>query len=124
VARSPPANRSPPDGRADVGTAVPGTLLERFSESTKAGCFAKGTVRYVDATDLVSLELMGSHPVALTNAIDALARRWADTAEVDVEFLAVPDFMRPSSAAAPLSHPTAVGCVPVGATRKVSPSSP
>jgi hypothetical protein len=98
VARSPPANRSPPDGRADVGTAVPGTLLERFSESTKAGCFAKGTVRYVDATDLVSFELMGSHPVALTNAIDTLARRWADTAEVDVEFLALPDFMRPSSA--------------------------
>jgi hypothetical protein len=22
---------------------------------------------------------MGNHPVALTNAIDALARRWADT---------------------------------------------
>jgi hypothetical protein len=89
-----------PDGRAEEapGTAVHIALLGRFSELTKAGFFGKGAVRYVDATDLVSLELMGSHPVALTNAIDALARRWADTAEVDVEFLPNSEVLRASSA--------------------------
>ena len=70
-------------GRGSVeevpGTAVHVALLARFREPSKDGFFAKGAVRYVDATDHVSLELMGNHPVALTNAIDALARRWADT---------------------------------------------
>jgi len=70
-----------PDGRVEEvpGTAVHVALLARFREPSKDGFFAKGAVRYVDATDHVSLELMGNHPVALTNAIDALARRWADT---------------------------------------------
>jgi hypothetical protein len=60
-------------------TAVHVALLARFGERSKDGFFAKGAGRFVDATDHVSLELMGNHPVALTNAIDALARRWADT---------------------------------------------
>ena len=70
-----------PDGRVEEvpGTAVHVALLARFGEPSKDGFFAKGAVRYVAATDHVSLELMGNHPVALTNAIDALARRWADT---------------------------------------------
>ncbi len=70
-----------PDGRVEetAGTAGHVALLERFGEPTQAEFFAKGAVRYVDATDHVSLELMGNHPVALTNAIDVLARRWADT---------------------------------------------
>jgi len=89
-----------PDGRVEeaAGTAIHVMLLARFGESSKAGFFAKGAVRYVDATDHVSLELMGNHPVALTNAIDALARRWADTAEVDVEFLPTSEVLRASSA--------------------------
>jgi hypothetical protein len=73
-------------------------LLARFGESTKEGFFAKGAVRYVDASDHVSLELVGNHPVALTNAIGALAHRWPDTAEVDVEFWATPGVLRASSA--------------------------
>ncbi len=70
-----------PDGRVEEvpGTAVHVALLARFREPSKDGFFAKDAVRDVDATDHVSLELMGNHPVALTNAIDALARRWADT---------------------------------------------
>jgi len=89
-----------PDGRVEQapGTAIHVILLERFGEATKAEFFAKGAVWYVGATDHVSLELAGNHPVALTNAIDTLARRWADTAQVDVEFLTSPEFMRASSA--------------------------
>jgi hypothetical protein len=91
-----------PDGRVEeaAGTAVHVALLARFGGPTKDGFFAKGAVRYADATDHVSLELVGDHPVALTNAIDALARRWPDTAEVDVEFRATSGFLRASSAEA------------------------
>ncbi len=91
-----------PDGHVEEapGTAVQGALLARFGEPTKEGFFAKGAVRYVDASDHVSLELVGNHPVALASAIDALSRRWADTAEVEVdaEFPAPPEVMRASSA--------------------------
>jgi hypothetical protein len=89
-----------PDGRVEeaAGTAIHVMLLARFGESSKAGFFAKGAVRYVDATDHVSLELMGQHVVALGNAIDALARRWADTAEVDLEFLPTSEVLQASSA--------------------------
>jgi hypothetical protein len=52
----------------------------------------------VETTDHVSLELVGDHPVALGHAIEALARRWPDTAEVNVEFRATPGFLRVSSA--------------------------
>jgi hypothetical protein len=52
----------------------------------------------VDATDHVSLELMGNHPVALRNAIEALTRRWAHMADVDAEFRATPEVLRASSA--------------------------
>lgn len=72
-------------------------MLARFGESTKDGFFAKGAVRYVDATDHVSLELVGNHPAALANAINVLSHRWADTAEVDVEFRAPPGCLRASS---------------------------
>jgi hypothetical protein len=87
-----------PDGRVEEapGTAVHVALLARFGKPTKDGFFAKG--RYVDATDHVSLELVGNHPVALRNAIEALTRRWAHMADVDVEFLAPPEVLRASSA--------------------------
>ena len=89
-----------PDGRVEegAGTAVHVALLARFGESTKDGFFAKGAVRYVDAADHVSLELVGNHPVALRNAIEALTRRWAHMADVDVEFLGAPEVLRASSA--------------------------
>jgi hypothetical protein len=89
-----------PDGRIEAapGTAIHVTLLARFGEVTKEAFFAKGAVRYVDATDHVSLELMSQHPVALGNAIEALTRRWAHLADVDVEFLAPPEVLRASSA--------------------------
>jgi hypothetical protein len=88
-----------PDGRVEeaAGTAIHVMLLARFGESSKAGFFAKGAVRYVDATGHVSLELMGQHPGALRNAIEALTRRWAHLADVDVEFLAPPEVLRASS---------------------------
>ncbi len=50
----------------------------------------------MDATDHVSLELRGQHPVALGNAIEALTGRWAHLA--DVEFLAPSEVLRASSA--------------------------
>jgi hypothetical protein len=89
-----------PDGRIEAapGTAIHVTLLARFGEVTKEAFFAKGAVRYVDATDHVSLELMSQHPVALGNAIEALTRRWAHMADVDVEFRAPPEVLRASSA--------------------------
>ena len=89
-----------PDGRVEeaTGTAIHVMLLARFGESSKAGFFAKGAVRYVDATDHLSLEVVGNHPVALRNAIEALTRRWAHMADVDVEFLAPPEVLRASSA--------------------------
>lgn len=89
-----------PDGRVEEapGTAVHVALLERFGEPTKDAFFAKGAVRFVDATDHVSLELMGQHPVALKNAIEALTGRWAQVADVDVEFLASAEVLRASSA--------------------------
>jgi len=89
-----------PDGRVEeaAGTAIHVMLLARFGESSKAGFFAKGAVRYVDATDHLSLEVVGNHPVALRNAIEALTRRWAHMADVDVEFLAPPEVLRASSA--------------------------
>jgi hypothetical protein len=89
-----------PDGRVEEapGTAIHVGLLARFGEATKEGFFSKGAVRYVDATDHVSLELMGQHPVALKNAIEALTGRWAQVADVDVEFLAPPEVLRASSA--------------------------
>jgi hypothetical protein len=89
-----------PDGRIEEapGTAIHVALLGRFGERTKEGFFAKGAVRYVDTTDHVSLELMGNHPVALGNAIEALTRRWANPIEVEVEFLATPGLWRASSA--------------------------
>jgi hypothetical protein len=89
-----------PDGRVEAapGTTVHVALLARLGEPTKDGFFAKGAGRYVDATDHVSLELVGDHPVALANAIEALSRRWPDTAELDVEFRATPGFLRASSA--------------------------
>lgn len=46
-------------------------------------------------------ELAGDHPVALANAIEALARRWPDMAEVDVECVATPGFLRATSAEVP-----------------------
>jgi len=52
----------------------------------------------VDATDHVSLELRGQHPVALGNAIEALTGRRAHIADVDVEFLAPSEVLRVSSA--------------------------
>lgn len=78
-----------PDGRFEEapGTALHVTLLQRFGERTKEDFFAKGAVRYVDATDHISLELHGSDPIALRNALDALATRWAARSGVDVEFL-------------------------------------
>ncbi|HWW94804.1 MAG TPA: hypothetical protein VN375_15665 [Vicinamibacteria bacterium] len=89
-----------PDGRVEEapGTAVHVTLLARFAETTKDGFFAMGAVRYVDASDHVSLELMGQHPGALRNAIEALTRRWAHLADVDVEFLPTSEVLRASSA--------------------------
>jgi len=89
-----------PDGRVEEGpgTAIHVALLARFGETTKDGFFAKGAVRYVDATEHVSLEFVGEHPVALRHALEALTRRWADMPEVDVEFLAPPGFLRASSA--------------------------
>ncbi len=89
-----------PDGRVEEGpgTAIHVALLARFGEASKAGFFAKGAVRYVAATDHVSLELMGQHPIALGNAIEALTRRWAHQADVDVELLSPPEVLRASSA--------------------------
>jgi len=89
-----------PDGRVEQapGTGIHVELLARFGETTKAGFFAKGAVRYVAATDHVSLELMGQHPIALGNAIEALTRRWAHQADVDVELLSPPEVLRASSA--------------------------
>jgi len=89
-----------PNGRVEEapGTAVHVALLARFGEPSKAGFFAKGAVRYVDATDHLSLEVVGNHPVALRNAIEALTRRWAHLADVHVEFLAPPEVLRASSA--------------------------
>jgi len=89
-----------PDGRVEEapGTAVHVALLARFGELTKDAFFAKGAVRYVDATDHLSLEVVGNHPVALRNAIEALTRRWAHMADVDVDFLAPPEVLRASSA--------------------------
>ena len=68
-----------PDGRVEeaLATAVHVALLARVGEPTKDGFFAKGAVRYLDATDDISLELMGQHPVALANAIEALTTRWS-----------------------------------------------
>ncbi len=88
-----------PDGRVEEapGTAVHVALLARFGEPTKEGFFAKGAVRYVDASDHVSLELIGRHPVAVANAIEALTRRWAHMTDADVEFLAPPEVLRASS---------------------------
>jgi hypothetical protein len=88
-----------PDGRVEEapGTAVHVALLARLGEPTKDGVFAKGAVRYVDATDHFSIELVGNHPVALRNAIETLARRWAHMDDVDVEFLATPGFLRATS---------------------------
>jgi hypothetical protein len=78
-----------PDGRVEQapGTAVHVALLPRFGEPSKDGFFANGAVRYVDASDHVSLELVSNHPVALGNAIEALTRWWARVTDVDVEFL-------------------------------------
>jgi len=47
-----------PDGRVEEasGTAVHVALVARFGEPTKDGFFAKGAIRYVDASDHVSLE--------------------------------------------------------------------
>src|SRR6202035_1787725 len=75
-----------PDGRIEAapGTAIHVTLLARFGEVTKEAFFAKGAVRYVDATDHVSLELMSQHPVALANAIEALTTRWPQVTDVDL----------------------------------------
>jgi len=89
-----------PAGRVEEapGTAIHVALLARFGELTKDAFFAKGAVRYVDATDHLSLEVVGNHPVALTNAIEALTRRWAHMADVDVDFLAPPEVLRASSA--------------------------
>ena len=89
-----------PNGRVEEapGTAIHVALLARFGEPTKDEFFAKGAVRYVDATDHVSLELMGQHPVSLRNAIEALSRRWAHLADVDVELLTPPEVLRASSA--------------------------
>ena len=89
-----------PDGVIEEapGTALHVARLARFGEPTKDGFFAKGAVRYVDATDHLSLEVVGNHPVALRNAIEALTRRWAHVADVDVEFLAPPEVLRASSA--------------------------
>jgi len=88
-----------PDGRVEEapGTAVHVALLARFGELTKDAFFAKGAVRYVGATDHVSLELMGRHPVALGNAIEALSCRWAHLADVDVGLLAPPEVLPASS---------------------------
>jgi hypothetical protein len=88
-----------PDGRVEEapGTAVHVALLTRFGEPTKDGFFAKGAVRYVDATDHISLELIGQHPVALANAIEALTTRWPQVADVDLELLAPPGVLRASS---------------------------
>ena len=88
-----------PNGRVEEapGTAVHVALLARFGEPTEDRFFAKGAVRYVDASDHVSLELVGNHPVALRNAIEVLTRRWAHMADVDVEFLAPPEVLRASS---------------------------
>ena len=52
----------------------------------------------MDAMDHVSLELMGQHHIALGNAIEALTRRWAHQADVDVELLSPPEVLRASSA--------------------------
>jgi hypothetical protein len=89
-----------PNGRVEEapGTAIHVTLLAQFGEPTKDGFFAKGAVRYVDATDHVSLELVGAHSVALANAIEALTGRWAHLADVDVELLAPTEVVRASSA--------------------------
>jgi hypothetical protein len=89
-----------PDGRVDQapGTAIHVELLARFGETTKAGFFAKGAVRYMDATDHVNLEFLGDHPVALRHAIEALTRRWAHMADAAVEFLATSEVLRASSA--------------------------
>jgi len=89
-----------PDGLIEEapGTALHVARLARFVEPTKDGFFAKGAVRYVDATDHVSLELRGQHPVALGNAIEALTGRRAHMADVDVEFLAPSEVLRVSSA--------------------------
>ena len=43
-------------------------------------------------------ELAGHHPVPFRNAIEALTTRWSQVAEVDVELLAPPGFLRASSA--------------------------
>jgi hypothetical protein len=51
----------------------------------------------VDATDHLSLELVGNHPVALRNAIEALSRRWAQVADVDLEFLPPLEVLQASS---------------------------
>ena len=89
-----------PDGRVEeaAGTAIHVALLTRFGEPTKDAFFAKGAVRYVDAMDYLSLELVGDHPVALKKTIEALTGRWAQVADVDAEFLAPPEVLRASSA--------------------------
>jgi hypothetical protein len=87
------------DGRVEEapGTAIHVTLLARFGESTKEAFFSRGAVRFVDTTDHVSPELVGDHPVALRNAIEALTTRWPQVAAVDLELLAPPGFLRASS---------------------------
>lgn len=45
-------------------------------------------------------ELAGDHPVALASD-RGLARRWPDMAEVDVECVATPGFLRATSAEVP-----------------------
>ena len=89
-----------PDGRVEQapGTAIHVELLARFGETTKAGFFAKGAVRYMDATDHVNLEFLGDYPVALRHAIEALTRRWAHMADAAVEFLATSEVLRAPSA--------------------------
>jgi hypothetical protein len=42
-------------------------------------------------------ERAGDHPVALRNAIEALSRRWAHLADVDVGLLAPPEVLQASS---------------------------
>ena len=91
-----------PDGHVEetAGTAVHESLLVKFGELTREGFFAKGAVRYVDATDHLSLELVGSSPVALENAIGALTDRWANRPDVEVEFIGSPGLVSTSAAEA------------------------
>jgi len=42
-------------------------------------------------------EVAGNHPVALRNAIEALSRRWAQVADVELEFLPPLEVLQASS---------------------------